>query len=92
MLDAHDKVAVVAWSERQLGDAAKRAAIVEIGGDLAQGRVEKSGTGIEQFSCEPFLSVMADSIQHLSEARTEQAHYLDFMQDVNFKSHRSVIH
>lgn len=66
MLNAHDKVAVLTWSERQLGAAAKRAAIVELDSDSVPEKIEKGGTGILQYICLPFLSVMADSIQRLA--------------------------
>ena len=92
MLDAHDKVAVLTWSERQLGDAAKRAAIIELGGDPPLKQVEKSGTGIQKFSCKPVLSIMAHSTQHLSEAKIGEVHFAGHWLDTNSKSYRFSIH
>jgi hypothetical protein len=63
MLDANDKSEVLSWTERQLGDAAKRAAVIEIQDEAESNWVERSGTGINKNGCEAFLSVMADSIQ-----------------------------
>lgn len=92
MLDAHDKVAVLNWSERQLGDAARRAAIFELSGESEFELVEKSGTGIQRFSCEPFLSVMADSIQTLSVAAKEAVSYQNINLGPKLRIRKSEIH
>lgn len=63
MLDANDKSEALSWTERQLGEAAKRAAVIEIQNEAESDWVERSGTGINRNGCEAFLSVMADSIQ-----------------------------
>jgi len=63
LLDAQDKVAVMSWTDRQLGEAAKRAAVIEIEHEVTPDWVEKSGTGLNGFGCEAFFSVMADSAQ-----------------------------
>lgn len=66
LLDAQDLGTAVSWSQRQLGQASSRAAVVEVDPDPFSDWVEKSGTGIRQSNCEAFLSIMADSIQHVS--------------------------
>jgi len=92
MLDAHDKVAVLTWSERQLGNSARRAAIVELGDDPGPGYVEKDGTGIRQYLCQPFLSVMADSIQRLYQEGKESTNCVEPVMNSVTWSRNSTVH
>jgi hypothetical protein len=72
MLNAQDKCAVLSWTERQLGGAARRAAVIEISNEVAPDWVERSGTGINQAGCEAFMSIMADSIQRVGGSENAQ--------------------
>jgi hypothetical protein len=92
MLEAHDRGSVSAWSERQFGATAKRVAIVELDGDAAHKRVEKSGTGIQLFGCEPFFSIMADSTERLLEAKIGEVHFAGHLMDADFEKYRFSIH
>lgn len=66
MLTAQDKSSVLSWTERQLGGAADRAAVIEISDEVWPEWVEKSGTGVDRAGCEAFISVTADSIQRFA--------------------------
>lgn len=92
MLDAHDREAVLSWSKRQLGEAAKRAAIVELNGDSASEWVEKSGTGARRAGCEAFLSIMADSIQRVAGSANFGINCLDRCQAHEIRCRESAVH
>jgi hypothetical protein len=92
MLDAHDREAVLSWTERQLGEAAKRVAVVELSDDSVYGWVEKSGTGIRRAGCEAFLSVMADSIQRVAGSESSYIQDLDRFLAHETRCRKSAIH
>lgn len=92
MLNARDKEAVLAWSERQLGEAAKRAAVVELNHETASDWVEKSGTGVQPSGCEAFFSVMADSIQRVAGSEASEFSCLDRSQAHELRSRKSTVH
>ena len=80
MLSADDRLQVIEWGKRQLGNQAALISVIE--SDLAQieNLVEKDGTGIQaeqSKGCRPMLSIMADSAQCLSELHREKVHYSD---------------
>lgn len=92
MLDAHDREAVLSWSERQLGEAAKKVAIVELNDDGASEWVEKSGTGLRRAGCEAFVSVMADSIQRVAGSENSGINCLDKFQTHEIRCRKSAVH
>jgi len=92
MLDAHDRETALSWSKRQLGEAAKKAAIVELNDDSASGWVEKSGTGLRRAGCKAFLSVMADSIQQVAGSENSGINCLDRFQTHEIRCRKSTVH
>jgi hypothetical protein len=91
MLNASDKGEALSWTERQLGEMANRAAVVEIENEPEW--VERSGTGINRIGCEAFLSVMADSIQGVVGADEKGPNYcLDEFRLYQLRSRAEVIH
>ncbi len=92
MLNARDKEAVLVWSERQLGDLAKRVAVVELDHEIAPDWVEKSGTGVQPAGCEAFFSVMADSIQRVAGSESVELICLDRFQAQVLTSRKSTVH
>ena len=92
MLNASDKGEVLSWTERQLGEAAKRAAVLELNEDRSSDWVERSGTGMSKEGCEVFLSVMADSIQRVVGNEVEDRICLDQFQTNHSKLKRVSVH
>ena len=72
MLDAQDRKSVLSWTERQLGEAAFRVAVVEISNEVAPEWAGKSGTAGSQTGCEALISVTPDSIQRLAGAESAE--------------------
>lgn len=72
MLDAQDRNSVLSWTERQLGEAAGRVALVEISDEIAPDWAGKPGTADRQLGCEAFISVTPDSIQRLAGAESAE--------------------
>jgi hypothetical protein len=70
MLDAQDRNSVLSWTERQLGEAAGRFALVEISDEIAPDWEDKPGTADSQLGCEAFISVTPDSIQRVEGAES----------------------
>ncbi len=92
MLEAQDIGAVLSWSERQLGDAAKRAAVIEVNDEVAPEWVERSGTGVNQTGCEAFISVMADSIQRVANPEKTNLNYQESVLVHNLRTRASSVH
>ncbi len=92
MFGARDKKDVLSWTERQLGDAAVRAAVVEVADHLVSEWVEKSGTGINRVGCEALLSVMADSIQIVGGSKSSEFKYRDKFLAHSLRSRKSTVH
>jgi len=92
MLDAQDKSSVLSWTERQLGGGACRAAVVEVGDEVATGFVENSGTGVSRSGCAPLISVTADSIQRVAGADITGLNGLDRFLVPSFVVRKSTFH
>jgi len=92
LLDAQDRMAVVSWTERQLGNAAKRAAVIEIEHDVTPDWVEKSGTGVIRSGCEAFLSVMADSVQRVTGIESSPLNCQESVLTHEVRTQRSSVH
>ncbi len=92
MFDAKDRNDVLSWTQRQLGDAATRAAVVELAEPQMSDWVEKSGTGLQQTGCQALLSVMADSVQLVGgSAAVEISDYVR-SSGINIRVRKSTIH
>lgn len=80
MLSADDRLQVVEWSKRQLGNNANLSFVIESHLADTESMVEKSGTGLRVKGlngCMPMLSIMADSAQCLSELHEGSMRYSD---------------
>ena len=69
VLAAEDRGQVMCWTERQLGQAAKAASVLDMEDSHPANWVERSGTGMQQTQhggCEAQLSLMADSVQRVN--------------------------
>jgi hypothetical protein len=92
MFNARDKSAVLSWTERQLGDTAVRATVVEVADHIVSEWVEKSGTGIKCTGCLALLSVMADSIQNVGGSEPSEFKYQDRLLVDKLRIHKATVH
>jgi hypothetical protein len=89
---AADRSDVLSWTVRQLGDAAARAALVEVADHLVSDWVEKSGTGFKRSGCEALFSVMADSVQLVGGSASSASSNREDLFAQEIKSRKSTVH
>ncbi len=92
MLIAQDRNSVMSWTERQLGEAAGRVAVIEISDEIAPKWFGKLGTTGGQARCEAFISVTPDSIQRVADAKTAEFEGLCKFLAYNWEIQKSSVH
>ncbi len=95
MLSAQDKEQVLKWSERQLGTQARLVSISEKDVSEAVGFVEKSGTGItarEAEGCQPVMSIMANFVQCVSDAKEDHTESDLYISGPRLKGMKPTLH
>ncbi len=92
ILNAQDKNSVLSWTERQLGEAAARVAVVELSEEVAPDWADKSGTAVNPQGCEALVSVTPDSIQRVAGVESAEFNCLGAFLTHSLEIRKSSVH
>lgn len=95
VISASNREEALAWGQRQLGEKARRISVLELSDDATPAWIERSGTGLELpeiLSCQPRVSLMADSMQRVSGISGEMIRCFEWHQAADLRGCCTSVH